>query len=103
MESSACLPGYARMLLDADTEEMFKFGDWNEANYNRQGLLARELGQPLQEAKETAKVSGIERETQSSYVDSHRVTHSSHTILSGSHNWGLRLVDNAGTLNGFCV
>ncbi|KAI4156988.1 MAG: hypothetical protein L6R39_000851 [Caloplaca ligustica] len=42
MESSACIAGYPRTLLDADHEDMCKFKDNNDINYIRlSGLLAR--------------------------------------------------------------
>ncbi|KAL9002858.1 MAG: hypothetical protein Q9188_004242 [Gyalolechia gomerana] len=41
-ESSACLPGYPRTLLDANHENMCKFKDNDDDNYLRlSGLLAR--------------------------------------------------------------
>ncbi|KAL8697128.1 MAG: hypothetical protein Q9201_007292 [Fulgogasparrea decipioides] len=47
-ESSACIVGYPRTLLDANHEDMCKFSDKNDVNYIRlSGLLARwtkELG-----------------------------------------------------------
>lgn len=41
-ESSACIAGYLRTLLDANHEDMCKFKDKNDINYIRvSGLLAR--------------------------------------------------------------
>ena len=58
-ESSACLPGYPRTLLDADHQNMCKFRDNSDNNYKRlSGLLARwtkELAR-AQEASEEQSV-----------------------------------------------
>src|SRR5438045_455712 len=49
-ESSACLPGYPRTLLDTDHDGMCKFKEKDDVNYKRiSGLLAKwvkELAEP---------------------------------------------------------
>lgn len=60
-ESSACLPGYPRTLLDADHRNMCKFKDENDINYMRvSGLLGRwaeELRKPQKKVAEKERVN----------------------------------------------
>ena len=60
-ESSACLPGYRRTLLDADHRGMCKFKDENDINYIRvSGLLGRwaeELRKPQNKVAEKESVN----------------------------------------------
>lgn len=86
-ESSACLSGYPRTLLDADHQGMCKFKDKNDINYKRvSGLLERwteELGKPPEVAEEQI------------------ATHSYHTTFSGNNNSGFQLGHNTGSISGF--
>lgn len=55
-ESSACIDGYPRTLLDADHQAMCKFKDENDNNFKRVagvlGRWAKELQAPPKKAKE---------------------------------------------------
>ncbi|KAL8934724.1 MAG: hypothetical protein Q9216_005762 [Gyalolechia sp. 2 TL-2023] len=83
-ESSACLAGYPRTLLDANHENMCKFNDRNDINYVRlSGLLARWV----KELKNTQGTS--EKQT------------ATHASFSGSHNAGFQLGHNSGNISGF--
>ena len=54
-ESSACLSGYPRTLLDADHQNMCKFRDHTDINYTRlSGLLAR-WAKELERAQEISE------------------------------------------------
>lgn len=86
-ESSACIAGYPRTLLDANHENMCKFKDRNDINYVRlSGLLVRWV-QELKNAQEATKEK--------------TATHSSYTVYSGSHNSGFQMGHNSGSVNGF--
>ena len=107
-ESSACLSGYPRTLLDADHSGMCKFQDKTDVNYVRvSGLLARwteELAKPLVVAKEqTVHVHPNPVVWLCKYRCTNRpkVTHSSNTTFSGNDNSGFQLGHNAGNLSGF--
>lgn len=106
-ESSACLAGYPRTLLDANHENICKYRDKDDVNYVRlSGLLARwtkELGR----TQETSEEQIVRTHAWFKYylcrLDTNYVqtTHSSHTTFSGSNNTGFQLGHNAGQISGF--
>ena len=62
-ESSACLSGHPRTLLDADHENMCKFGDPTDVNYKRvSGVLAR-WTRELERAQELADEQTVYAQT----------------------------------------
>lgn len=59
-ESSACLPGYPRTLLDADHRNMCKFKDENDINYMRvSGLLGKWAGELRKPQKKVAEEESV--------------------------------------------
>lgn len=106
-ESSACLPGYPRTLLDANHENMCKFKDSDDDNYLRlSGLLARwvtELKSTQGSSDEQTVCSYTILNTQVYRLGAkyEQATHSYHTTFSGSNNSGFQLGHNAGQISGF--